>query len=69
MSRCEVILCAPVRTAIDAFNGALKTLPAPALGATVKRAALARSGLVGADIGAVVMGNVIQVGTKMSPAR
>jgi acetyl-CoA C-acetyltransferase len=33
------------------------------------RAVRARSGLAGADIGTVVMGNVIQAGTKMNPAR
>ena len=69
MPRPDVVLCAPVRTAIGTFNGALKATPAPQPGAAVVRAVLARSGLAGADIGTVVMGNVIQAGTKMNPAR
>ncbi|MGC8474860.1 MAG: thiolase family protein [Acetobacteraceae bacterium] len=69
MSRRDVVLCSPVRTAIGTFNGTLKTTPAPQLGAAAVRAVLARSGLAGGDIGTVVMGNVIQAGTKMNPAR
>lgn len=33
----EVVLCAPVRTAIGTYNGTLKATPATALGATVVR--------------------------------
>ena len=69
MPRPDVVLCSPVRTAIGTFNGTLKTTPAPQLGAAVVRAVLARSGLAGAEIGTVVMGNVIQAGAKMNPAR
>ena len=69
MPRPDVVLCAPVRTAIGTFNGALKATPAPQPGAAVVRAVLARSGLAGADIGTVVMGNVIQAGARMNPAR
>ncbi|WP_287849490.1 acetyl-CoA C-acyltransferase [Acidiphilium sp.] len=69
MARREVVLCTPVRTAIGTFAGTLKATPAPQLGATVIRAVLARSALAGAEIGTVVMGHVIQAGTKMNPAR
>ena len=69
MANREVVLCAPVRTAIGTYGGTLKTTPAPQLGAAVVRATLERSGLPGAEIGTVVMGNVIQAGTKMNPAR
>ena len=69
MEHREVVICNPVRTAIGTFGGSLKATPAPALGATAIKAVLARSGLKGADIGAVVMGNVIQAGGKMNPAR
>ncbi|MFZ1576504.1 MAG: hypothetical protein WAT36_14965 [Chromatiaceae bacterium] len=41
----EVVLCNPVRTAIGTYNGSLKDLPAPTLGATVIREVLRRSGL------------------------
>ncbi len=69
MARREVVLCVPVRTAIGTFAGTLKTTPAPQLGASVVRAVLARSTLPGSEVGTVVMGNVIQAGAKMNPAR
>jgi acetyl-CoA C-acetyltransferase len=65
----EVVLCSPVRTAIGAFNGSLKTVPAAELGAVVVRETLRRAGLDAAAINSVVMGNVIQAGNKMNPAR
>jgi acetyl-CoA C-acetyltransferase len=69
MTTLDVVLCGPVRTAIGAYNGSLKTIPAPELGAAVVRETLKRSGLDAAAIGSVVMGNVIQAGNKMNPAR
>lgn len=69
MSQPEIILGQPVRTAIGAYNGALKTVPATELGATVIREAIARSGVAPETIGSVVMGNVIQAGNRMNPAR
>ena len=69
MTTHDVVLCSPVRTAIGAYNGSLKTIPATDLGATVVRETLRRSGLDAAMIGSVVMGNVIQAGNKMNPAR
>src|SRR6201987_1724604 len=65
----EVVLCSPVRTAIGAFNGSLKTIPAADLGAVVVRETLQRGELDPAVVGSVVMGNVIQAGNKMNPAR
>jgi acetyl-CoA C-acetyltransferase len=69
MSRRDVVLCHPVRTAIGAYNGALKTVPATELGAAAIRATLERAGLDPARIDSVVMGNVIQAGNRMNPAR
>src|SRR5436853_1726982 len=69
MSSREVVLCQPVRTAIGTYNGTLKATPATELGATVVRETLRRSGLDPARIGSVVMGNVIQAGNGMNPAR
>src|ERR1700739_3988109 len=65
----EVVLCSPVRTAIGAFNGSLKTIPATDLGAVVVRETLRRARLDSAAVESVVMGNVIQAGNKMNPAR
>jgi acetyl-CoA C-acetyltransferase len=65
----EVVLCQPVRTAIGAYNGSLRTVPATELGATAIRETLSRAGLEGERIDTVVMGNVIQAGNRMNPAR
>lgn len=69
MSQRNVVLCNPVRTAIGTFNGSLKATSAPRLGEAAIRAVLERAGLPGGDVGTVVMGNVIQAGTRMNPAR
>jgi|SRR5579863_421384 len=69
MSTREVVICNPVRTPIGAFGGALKEVPATALGAVAVRETLRRSGLDPQEIGSVVMGNVIQAGNRMNPAR
>ena len=65
----EVVLCHPVRTAIGTYGGSLKDLPAPELGAAAIRETLARAGLPGTAVESLVMGNVIQAGVKMNPAR
>jgi acetyl-CoA C-acetyltransferase len=69
MSTREVVLCNPTRTAIGAFNGSLRGVPATELGAVVVRETLKRSGLEADRLGSVVMGNVIQAGNRMNPAR
>jgi acetyl-CoA C-acetyltransferase len=65
----EVVLCAPVRTAIGTYGGSLKSAPAVELGAAAIKATLARAKVDPARIGSVVMGNVVQAGNKMNPAR
>ena len=69
MAKLEVVLCAPVRTAIGTYGGSLKDTSAPDLGAHAIQACLERAGLKGSDVNTVVMGNVIQAGNKMNPAR
>ena len=69
MSDRQIVIAHPVRTAIGSFGGSLKDTPAPNLGAAAIRATLQRSGLDPDWIDTVVMGNVIQAGTKMNPAR
>ena len=69
MSQHSVVVVAPVRTAIGTFGGSLKEIPAPDLGAIAIKAAVARAGLDPEEVGTVVMGNVIQAGAKMNPAR
>ena len=69
MSQHSVVVVAPVRTAIGTFGGSLKEIPAPDLGAAAIKAAVARAGLDPEEVGTVVMGNVVQAGAKMNPAR
>ncbi|WP_429362768.1 thiolase family protein [Paraburkholderia sp. GAS32] len=69
MKNQDILLCSPVRTAIGAFNGALKSIPATELGATVVREVVNRSCISPERIAAVIMGNVVQAGTGMNPAR
>ncbi len=69
MSKPETVLCAAVRTAIGTYHGTLENTPATALGAVAIKATLERAGVAGADVGTVVLGNVIQAGNKMNPAR
>ncbi len=69
MTSRSVVIAEPVRTAIGAFGGTLKDVPAPDLGAVAIRAAVERAGLKPAEVETVAMGNVIQAGTKMNPAR
>ena len=65
----DIVIAHPVRTAIGAYNGTLKGTPATELGAIAVRETVRRSGLDPASIGTVVMGNVIQAGNRMNPAR
>jgi acetyl-CoA C-acetyltransferase len=69
MASRSVVFAEPVRTAIGAFGGTLKDVPAPDLGAVAIRAAVERAGLKPDEIETAAMGNVIQAGTKMNPAR
>lgn len=69
MTHPEVVLCAPVRTAIGTYGGTLKNIPAPDLGAAVIRETLKRAGLAADQVQTVVMGHVVQAGAKMNPAR
>jgi len=69
MANREVVICSPVRTAIGTYGGTLKDTPAVDLGAVVVRSALERAKLPAGEIDTVVMGNVVQAGNKMNPAR
>lgn len=65
----EVVIVAPVRTAIGKYNGSLAGIPAVELGAAAIRETMLRSGLDKSEIASVTMGNVVQAGNKMNPAR
>ncbi|HJV26186.1 MAG TPA: hypothetical protein VJ673_10885 [Aromatoleum sp.] len=69
MSAIDVVLCNPVRTPIGTYAGSLKSTPATELGATAIREILKRSGLAREKAETLAMGQVIQAGSKMNPAR
>jgi acetyl-CoA C-acetyltransferase len=69
MSKPDIVLCAPVRTPIGTYGGALKDTPATGLGATVVRETIRRARLAPEAVDTVVLGQVIQAGAKMNPAR
>ncbi|WP_232631766.1 thiolase family protein [Methylobacterium sp. Leaf118] len=69
MTARDIVLCHPVRTAIGGYGGSLKGIAATDLGATAIRETLRRSGLDAAQLGSVTMGNVVQAGNRMNPAR
>ncbi len=65
----DAVIIAPVRTAIGKYNGSLSGIPAVELGAAVIREAIARAGLGASEVASVTMGNVVQAGNRMNPAR
>jgi len=66
MTSRSIVFAEPVRTAIGTFGGTLKEIPAPNLGAVAVGAAVARAKLRPEEVETVVMGNVVQAGTKMN---
>lgn len=69
MKNNEVVIVSAVRTAIGNFNGTLKNISAPELGATVIQAALQKAGIAADQVDEVIMGNVLQAGVGQNPAR
>lgn len=59
MNNPEIYVVSAVRTAIGSFGGALKDLPLADLATLAARAAIERSGVEAAQVGHVVMGNVM----------
>jgi len=64
-----VYLCAPVRTPIGKFGGALVDMTAADLGAHAASAAIGRAGIDPADIDLTIMGNGRQAGVGPNVAR
>lgn len=69
MATPEIVLAHPVRTPIGTYNGTLKGVPATDLGAIVIRETLRRAKIAPEAVDSVLMGNVIQAGNRMNPAR
>ena len=65
----DVVIVAATRTAVGSFQGSLATVPAVELGAAVIRQLLAQTGLEGAQVDEVIMGQVLTAGAGQNPAR
>ena len=65
----KAVIVSAVRTAIGSFGGALKDIAATELGRVAIDGAISRSGIHPGDFDEVIMGNVLQAGLGMNPAR
>ncbi|WP_192564322.1 acetyl-CoA C-acetyltransferase [Pseudomonas gozinkensis] len=65
----DVVIVAATRTAIGSFQGSLATVSAVDLGAAVIRQLLEQTGLDGAQVDEVIMGQVLTAGAGQNPAR
>jgi acetyl-CoA C-acetyltransferase len=65
----DVVIVAATRTAIGSFQGSLASVSAVDLGAAVIRQLLEQTGLDGAQVDEVIMGQVLTAGAGQNPAR
>ncbi len=65
----DIVIVSAVRTAVGKFGGSLAKVSAPELGAIVIKEAIARAKLDSAQIGEVIMGQVLCAGSGQNPAR
>lgn len=69
VSMTKAVIVSAARTAIGSFGGALRDVPATELGRVVIESAIERAGIDPSDVEEVIMGNVLQAGVGMNPAR
>src|SRR5438876_6141428 len=65
----DTVIISAVRTPIGKFQGGLKSMTAPHLGALVVKEAVERAGVGPEQIDEVIMGNVVSAGLGQNPAR
>ena len=65
----DVVIVAATRTAVGSFQGSLAHVPAVELGAAVIRQLLEQTGVDGAHVDEVIMGQVLTAGAGQNPAR
>ena len=65
----DIVIVAAARTAVGKFGGTLAKTAAPELGATVLKALLERARLEAAQVGEVILGQVLTAGSGQNPAR
>jgi acetyl-CoA C-acetyltransferase len=64
-----VVIVGAARTPMGAFQGDMKNVSAPELGAAAIKAAVERAGIKAEDVQEVIMGNVLSAGQGQAPAR
>ena len=69
MNNDPIVILGSARTPMGGFQGDLKSLSAPALGAAAIRAAVERSGVAAEQVQEVLMGCVLPAGLGQAPAR
>jgi len=65
----KVVISEPLRTAIGAFGGTLKDIPATELGSTVIKSILDKTGIDPKEVDDCIMGNILSAGQGMNPSR
>ncbi|WP_332815352.1 acetyl-CoA C-acetyltransferase [Ramlibacter sp.] len=65
----DIVIVSAVRTAVGKFGGTLARTPATELGSIVIREALSRAAIEPAQVGEVIMGQVLAAGAGQNPAR
>jgi acetyl-CoA C-acetyltransferase len=65
----DIVIVSAVRTAVGKFGGSLAKIPATELGAIVIKEALVRAKVDPAQVGEVIMGQVLAAGAGQNPAR
>jgi acetyl-CoA C-acetyltransferase len=69
MAQSDIVIVSSVRTPVGSFNGALASVTADYLGATVLKAAMTKANIDAGDVDEVILGQVLTAGQGQNPAR
>ncbi|MGH7155934.1 MAG: acetyl-CoA C-acetyltransferase, partial [Acetobacteraceae bacterium] len=65
----DIVIVSAIRTPVGSFSGALGGLPAHVLGTTALQAAMQHAKLDPSEVDEVILGQVLDAGEGMNPAR